>query len=129
LAYEDSMSSGVQKENWFDAPPIDNAWWKKGKSRILLITHSPQKAQYGKLKQSHSQDTGANITVFSYRPIQSLRDEFFLSVFVPYDLPQDPSDIREKTIIQMNDNGSYEVTFDSEGVRVLIGETWSVTRK
>ena len=25
--------------------------------------------------------------------------------------------------------GREEVTFDSEGVRVLIGETWSVTRK
>jgi len=129
LGYEKSMISGDQKESWFDAPPIDNAWWKKGKSRLLLVTHSPRKSQHGTLKQSHSQDTGENITVFSYRPIRALRDEFFLSVFVPYDLPQDPSDIREKTTIQMNDKGSYGVTFDSEGVKVLIGETWSVTRK
>ncbi|MEC8906236.1 MAG: hypothetical protein VX407_03775, partial [Verrucomicrobiota bacterium] len=71
----------------------------------------------------------SNITVFSYRPIRALRDEFFLSVFVPYDLPQNPSAIRENTAIRMNDNGSYEVTFDSQGVRILVGETWSVNRK
>ena len=129
LGFEEVMKSGGQEENWFDVPPLDNAWWKKGKSRLLLIMYPHEKSQYGKLKQSNSQDTGPNITVFSNRSIRALRDEYFLSVFVPYDLPQHSSDIRKKTHLKMNENGSYEVTFDGQGIRVLLGEKWSVTRK
>ena len=129
LGFEETMESGGQKENWLDVPPLDNAWWKRGKSRLLLIMYPHENSQYGKLKQSNSQDTGPNITAFSYRPIRGLRDEYFLSVFVPYDLPQDPSDIRKRTHMQMDKNGSYEVTFDGQGIRVLLGEKWSVSRK
>ena len=51
---------------------------------MLLFFHDDGVIQYGSLKQTHSQDTDPNVTVFAFRPVKAGNVERFLSVLVPY---------------------------------------------
>ena len=128
VGFDEPIKEGSQTESWFDFPPLDNAWWKKKKSRALLIAHPHPKAKYGRVKQRNSQDTSPNVTVYSYRPISATNDEYFLNVFIPYDLPVDTTFIVKKTKTHLDSMGRAEVALGHADIKILIDKSWSVSR-
>ena len=128
VGFDGAVKEGGQSKNWFDFPPLDNAWWKKNKSRALLISHPHSKAKYGLIKQRNSQDTSPNVTLYSYRPVSSSQDEYFLNVFVPYDLPVDSSSILKQTKTHLDSMGNAKIDLGHAGIEILIDESWSVVR-
>ena len=128
VGFDEAVKEGGQSKNWFDFPPLDNAWWKKKKSRALLISHPHSKAKYGLIKQKNSQDTSPNVTLYSYRPVSSLQDEYFLNLFIPYDLPVDSSSILKQTKTHLDSMGNAKIDLGHAGIEILIDESWSVVR-
>lgn len=128
VGFDEAVKEGGQSKNWFDFPPLDNAWWKKKKSRALLISHPHSKAKYGLIKQRNSQDTSPNVTLYSYRPVSSLQDEYFLNLFIPYDLPVDSSSILKQTKTHLDSMGNAKIDLGHAGIEILIDESWSVVR-
>ena len=128
VGFDEAVKEGGQSKNWFDFPPLDNAWWKKKKSRALLISHPHSKAKYGLIKQKNSQDTSPNVTLCSYRPVSSLQDEYFLNLFIPYDLPVDSSSILKQTKTHLDSMGNAKIDLGHAGIEILIDESWSVVR-
>ena len=128
VGFDEAVKEGGQSKNWFDVPPLDNAWWKKKKSRALLISHPHSKAKYGLIKQKNSQDTSPNVTLYSYRPVSSLQDEYFLNLFIPYDLPVDSSSILKQTKTHLDSMGNAKIDLGHAGIEILIDESWSVVR-
>ena len=128
VGFDEAVKEGGQSKNWFDFPPLDNAWWKKKKSRALLISHPHSKAKYGLIKQKNSQDTSPNVTLYSYRPVSSLQDEHFLNLFIPYDLPVDSSSILKQTKTHLDSMGNAKIDLGHAGIEILIDESWSVVR-
>ena len=128
VGFDEAVKEGGQSKNWFDFPPLDNAWWKKKKSRALLISHPHSKAKYGLIKQKNSQDTSPNVTLYSYRPVSSLQDEYFLNLFIPYDLPVDSSSILKQTKTHLDSMGNAKIDLGHAGIEILIDESWSVLR-
>ena len=128
VGFDEAVKEGEQSKNWFDFPPLDNAWWKKNKSRALLISHPHSKAKYGLIKQRNSQDTSPNVTLYSYRPVSSLQDEYFLNLFIPYDLPVDSSSILKQTKTHLDSMGNAKIDLGHAGIEILIDESWSVVR-
>ena len=128
VGFDEAVKEGGQSKNWFDFPPLDNAWWKKKKSRALLISHPHSKAKYGLIKQRNSQDTSPNVTLYSYRPVSSLQDEYFLNLFIPYDLPVDSSSILKQTKTHLDSMGNAKIDLGHAGIEILINESWSVVR-
>ena len=101
---------------------------EKKKSRALLISHPHSKAKYGLIKQKNSQDTSPNVTLYSYRPVSSLQDEYFLNLFIPYDLPVDSSSILKQTKTHLDSMGNAKIDLGHAGIEILIDESWSVVR-
>ena len=128
VGFDEAVKEGGQSKNWFDFPPLDNAWWKKKKSRALLISHPHSKAKYGLIKQRNSQDTSPNVTLYSYRPVSSLQDEYFLNLFIPYDLPVDSSSILKQTKTHLDSMGNAKIDLGHAAIEILIDESWSVVR-
>ena len=126
VGFDEPIKEGSQTESWFDFPPLDNAWWKKKKSRALLIAHPHPKAKYGRVKQRNSQDTSPNVTVYSYRPISATNDEYFLNVFIPYDLPVDTTSIVKKTKTHLDSMGRAEVALGHADIKILIDKSLSL---
>ena len=84
--------------------------------------------KYGRIKQRNSQDTSPNVTAYSYRPVEALKNEYFLTIFVPYDLPFDKSLILENTESNITNDGVAEVNLKYKNIKVSLGDSWSVSR-
>ena len=128
VGYDEPVKDGKQNDNWFDVPPLDNAWWKKRESRLLILCHPNPNMKYGRIKQRNSQDTSPNVTAYSYRSVEALKNEYFLTIFVPYDLPFDKSLILENTESNITNEGVAEVNLKYKNIKVSLGDSWSVSR-
>ena len=128
VGYDAPVKEGKQSNNWFDVPPLDNAWWKKRESRLLILCHPHSQAGYGKIKQRNSQDTSPNVTAYSYRPVKAFKNEYFLTIFVPYDLPFDKTVILKNTESNITGDGVAEVNLKYQNIKIVLGDSWSVTR-
>ena len=127
LAPEPGAVAGRSERNWFDAPAIDRAWWQQDAIRVLLFFHDDGLLEYGSLKQTQSQDTDPNVTVFAFRPVKAGKRERFLSVLVPHGPDSPAAGVAAKVQTSITKEGVFKATIS--GVKVRIGEgKWSVGR-
>ena len=127
LAPQPGAVPGPSKRNWFDAPAIDRAWWQEDAIGVLLFFHDDGVLQYGSLKQTHSQDTDPNVTVFAFRPVKAGKRERFLSVLVPHGPDSPAAGVAAKVQPSITKQGVFNATI--AGVRIRIGDgKWSVGR-
>jgi hypothetical protein len=130
LAIDDATFTGAQEVNWFDAPPLDQAWWQRDKRRVVLYFHNDGKCNFGSLRQSVSQDLGSpNVTTFAHRPIAGGAKERFLSMFVPHDQKTPANEVVSQLKTRITETGSSEATIDKVTVKINGDGTWSVSRK
>ena len=127
LAPKPGAVAGPSKRNWFDAPSIDRAWWQEDAIGVLLFFHDDGVLEYGSLKQTQSQDTDPNVTVFAFRPVKAEERERFLSVLVPHGSDSPAAGVAAKVQTSISNQGVFNATIS--GVRIRIGEgKWSVGR-
>lgn len=130
LGVDDRTTLGAQKKNWFSGPALDRAWWQaKEARRVIAFVHDDGVSEYGTVRQSNSQDTGANITVFGYRPIKSGRTERFLSVFLPYSAAKAPKDVAGEINTKIGLRGTFVTDVAGVKVRMWRDGRWSVVRR
>ena len=127
LAPNPGAEAGRSERNWFDAPAIDRAWWQEDAIGVLLFFHDDGVLEYGSLKQTHSQDTDPNVTVFAFRPIKAGKRERFLSVLVPHGSGSPATEVAAKVRTSITDQGVFTATISGVKVRIADGE-WSVGR-
>ena len=129
LAYDRNRSqSGSQKRNWFAASALDHAWWQEKQWRVVCYIHDDGKLKYGAIKQAHSQDTGANLTTYAFRPIAASKPERFLSVFVPHDESESTGDVIGRIKTQVTPEGTLVAAIRRTTVTMTSEGDWHVSR-
>jgi hypothetical protein len=119
--------AGLSERNWFAAPAFDLAWWQQDSIQVVLLFHDDGVLQYGSLKQTHSQDTDPNVTVFAFRPVKAGNPERFLSVLIPHGSDSPAAGVAAKVQSSITKEGVFTATI--AGVRIRIGDgKWSVER-
>jgi hypothetical protein len=127
LARQDNQDNGPQRENWFDAPALDYAWWQKVKFRVLLYMHDDGRTSFGSKQQSNSQDVYPNVTTFGYRPITAQRPERFLSILVPYGPETSVEQLAKSIETTVDDEGNARVRIGTARVSIQAEGNWAVS--
>ena len=127
LAPKAGVVPGRSESNWFAAPAFDRAWWQKDAIGVLLFFHDDGGLQYGSLKQTHSQDTDPNVTVFAFLPVKAGERERFLSVLVPHASNSPAAGVAAKVQTSITKEGVFKATIAGARIRIGAG-SWRVER-
>jgi hypothetical protein len=124
------------RQNWFDAPAWDHAWWQTQKKRILVWIHPGQGKTFGVTGHDTSADISRKMG-FEYYPTQNSHakaiakadtPEVFLSVLAPFNegLPAREVAARIKTCV--DNAANCTATVDRIAITVNANGTWRVER-
>ena len=126
------------KQNWFDAPGYEHAWWQDNPKRLTLYIHHEKDGQlrcpkegrtYGQMQHKSSPDIHHYCnSSFVKAKVKAGKPEIFLSLLVPHDKNEKGEDVVEciKTNIAKDGKataiiGAVEVAIDAVG-------NWAVRR-
>lgn len=115
--------------NWFEAPAFDQAWWRQGQPRVLLLFHEAPGDEFGSIEQSSSQDIRQRSrTTYAHRGLVGGKHERFLSVFLPHDSKETVATMAEEVLTEVSQDGTSSVEFGGVHVTIRQGGLWSVSR-
>ena len=105
------------RQNWFDAPSWDQAWWQTQKKRVLLYVHPGKGKTFGVFQQDTSRDITRPMG-FEYYPtrnsyakatVKAGKPEVFLSVLVPHHAKEKPEVVVQRIKSSVNNEGDAVV--------------------
>jgi len=124
------------RQNWFDAPAWDHAWWQTQKKRVLLYIHPGKGKTFGVIQQDTSRDITRPIG-FEYYPTQNSyatatvtagQPEVFLSVLVPHNAQEKAEAVVQRIKTQVNAKGDAVIDIGNVHVAMQANGNWSVKR-
>ena len=118
------------RQNWFDAPAWDHAWWQKQKKRLFVSIHAEKGRSYGVDRHRTSQDISGAPTdgFFSKANVVAGRAAVFLSVLVPHNAGEKPADVARRIKTEVDGGGNATATIGTVTITMASDGAWRVRR-
>lgn len=124
------------RQNWFDAPAWDYAWWQNQKKRLLVYIHPTEDKTFGVYQHRTSPDI-SRVMGFEYYPTQNSYakatvkanvPEVFLTVLIPHDANEKIEKIIESVNTSIDSDRNANVRIGKVEVQIDTHGTWIVKR-
>jgi len=117
------------KQNWFDAPGYDHAWWQSNPKRMTLYIHPEENRTYGQMQHKSSPDIHHYCnSSYVKANAKAGKLEVFLSVLVPHDKSEKGEDVVKRIKTNVDKDGNATATIGKVKVTIDIDGEWNVTR-
>jgi len=128
-AYKPYPPTHDGKQNWFDAPGYDYAWWQNNPKRVTLYIHPEEAHTYGQMQHKSSPDIHHYCnSSYVKANVKAGQPEVFLSVLVPHDKSEKGEEVVKRIETNVDKGGNAIATIGKVKVTIAAAGEWSVTR-
>jgi hypothetical protein len=129
--FENAPPAHDGKQNWFDAPAFDHAWWQSRRKRVLVYVHAAADQTYGQLQHRSTPDFSRDIytnSSWAASIVKAGRPRTFLTVLLPFDDGGDVSALLGDLETEIDESGDASVRVGDVNASLRVDGQWFVKR-